>query len=112
HLWREHLHVLDRLREGIYLRGYASKDPLIEYKKEAFYLFENMMFKFKESSISDLLKVEVRSREEVEQEIQREEEQAEKLLKQAVFSGVEDKSDQKGPKRKTLKERLQSKRRR
>ena len=112
HLWREHLHVLDRLREGIYLRGYASKDPLIEYKKEAFYLFENMMFKFKESSISDLLKVEVRSQEEVEQEIQREEEQAEKLLKQAVFSGVEGKSDQKGPKRKTLKERLQLRRRR
>ncbi|MCS7278201.1 MAG: preprotein translocase subunit SecA, partial [Aquificaceae bacterium] len=38
HLWREHLHTMDRLREGIYLRGYASKDPLVEYKKEAFYL--------------------------------------------------------------------------
>lgn len=112
HLWREHLHVLDRLREGIYLRGYASRDPLIEYKKEAFYLFENMMFKFKESSISDLLKVEVKSQEELKQEVQREEEQAEKLLKQAVFSGVEGKADQKGPRRKTLKERLQSKRRR
>jgi len=111
HLWREHLHVLDRLREGIYLRGYASKDPLIEYKKEAFYLFENMMFKFEESSISDLLAVEVRSQEDLKQEIQREEEQTERLLKQAVFSGVEGKADQKGPKRKTLKERLQSKRR-
>lgn len=112
HLWREHLHVLDRLREGIYLRGYASKDPLIEYKKEAFYLFENMMLNFKESSISDLLKVEVKSQEDLRHEIQREEEQTEKLLKQAVFSGVEGKADQKGPRRKTLKERLQSRKRR
>jgi preprotein translocase subunit SecA len=70
-----------------------------------------MMFKFKESSISDLLAVEVRSQEDLKQEIQREEEQTERLLKQAVFSGVEGKADQKGPKRKTLKERLQSKRR-
>lgn len=33
HLWREHLHTMDRLRDSIYLRGYASKDPLVEYKK-------------------------------------------------------------------------------
>ncbi|MCS7284583.1 MAG: preprotein translocase subunit SecA, partial [Hydrogenobacter thermophilus] len=112
HLWREHLHILDRLREGIYLRGYASKDPLVEYKKEAFYLFENMMLNFKERAIFDLMKVEIRSQEELEQEIQREEQQMESLLKQAVFSGVEGKSDQKGPRRKTLKERLQSRRKR
>ncbi|QWK19657.1 MAG: preprotein translocase subunit SecA [Hydrogenobacter thermophilus] len=112
HLWREHLHILDRLREGIYLRGYASKDPLVEYKKEAFYLFENMMLNFKERAISDLIKVEIRSQEELEQEVQREEQQMESLLKQAVFSGVEGKSDQKGPRRKTLKERLQSRRKR
>ncbi|WP_340695552.1 preprotein translocase subunit SecA [Hydrogenobacter thermophilus] len=112
HLWREHLHILDRLREGIYLRGYASKDPLVEYKKEAFYLFENMMLNFKENAISDLLKVEVKSQEDVEKEVQREEEQMDRLLKQAIFSGVEGKADQKGPKKKTLKERLQSRRRR
>lgn len=112
HLWREHLHILDRLREGIYLRGYASKDPLVEYKKEAFYLFENMMLNFKENAISDLLKVEVKSQEDVEKEVQKEEEQMDRLLKQAIFSGVEGKADQKGPKKKTLKERLQSRRRR
>jgi preprotein translocase subunit SecA len=44
HLWREHLHILERLKEGIYLRGYAARDPLIEYKKEAFLLFENVLF--------------------------------------------------------------------
>lgn len=110
HLWREHLHTMDRLREGIYLRGYASKDPLVEYKKEAFYLFEDMLSRFREKVISDLLYAQVRSQEEVQEEIKKEEEQREKLLQWAVFSGVEGKADQsqKGPRRKTLKERLQS----
>ena len=111
HLWREHLHTLDRLRESIYLRGYASKDPLVEYKKEAFYLFEDMLLRFKERTVSDLMRMQVRSQEEVEQEIQREEERKEELLKTAVFSGAEGKSDQKGPRRKTLKERLQARKR-
>ncbi len=111
HLWREHLHVLDRVREGIYLRGYASKDPLVEYKKEAFYLFENMMLNFKESVLSDLLRVEVKSQEDIQEEVKKEEEERERLLQQAVFSGAPGKKDEGGPKRKTLKERLQSKRR-
>ncbi|RMD46910.1 MAG: preprotein translocase subunit SecA, partial [Aquificota bacterium] len=46
-LWKEHLHILDRLRESVYLRGYAQRDPLVEYKKEAFNLFEDMMFRIK-----------------------------------------------------------------
>jgi len=33
-LWQEHLYAMDALREGVYLRGYAQKDPLIEYKTE------------------------------------------------------------------------------
>lgn len=110
HLWREHLHILDRLREGIYLRGYAAKDPLVEYKKESFYLFEDMMRNFKERVIGDVLKLQVRSPEELEEEIEREEEQKEELLKKAVYLAPQEKADQKGPKRKTLKERLQSRR--
>ncbi len=109
HLWREHLHILDRLREGIYLRGYAARDPLVEYKKEAFYLFENMMLEFKERALGDILKVQIRSQEEVMQEEERERQEREKLLQSAVFSGVEGKADQRGPKRKTLKERLKTK---
>ncbi len=35
-LWQEHLYAMDALREGVYLRGYAQKDPLIEYKTEAY----------------------------------------------------------------------------
>ncbi len=106
-LWREHLHTLDRLRESIYLRGYAAKDPLVEYKKEAFYIFEDMLLRFKERTISDLMYMQVKSQEDVEQEVKREEEKRERLLSSAVFYGAEGKSEQKGPKRKTLKERLQ-----
>ncbi len=40
--WKEHLLVIDKLKEGIGLRGYAQKDPLIEYKKEAFGAFETL----------------------------------------------------------------------
>ncbi len=114
HLWREHLHTMDRLRDSIYLRGYASKDPLVEYKKEAFYLFEDMLSRFRERTISDILHMQVRTQEEVQEELRREEQERDKLLSMAVFSGVEGKADQiqKGPKRKTLKERLQARRKR
>ncbi|MFN3263889.1 MAG: preprotein translocase subunit SecA, partial [Aquificaceae bacterium] len=114
HLWREHLHTMDRLRESIYLRGYASKDPLVEYKKEAFYLFEDMLSRFRERTLSDIMHMQVRTQEEVEEELKKEEQEREKLLSMAVFSGAEGKSDQsqKGPKRKTLKERLQARRKR
>uniref|UniRef100_UPI00262029CA preprotein translocase subunit SecA n=1 Tax=Thermocrinis sp. TaxID=2024383 RepID=UPI00262029CA len=108
HLWREHLHILDRLREGIYLRGYAARDPLIEYKKEAFLLFENMLFTLKERVLEDLIKVQIASQEEVEEQVRKEEEERERLLKSAIFSGAEGKADK--PRRKTLKERLKEKR--
>jgi preprotein translocase subunit SecA len=108
HLWREHLHILERLKEGIYLRGYAARDPLIEYKKEAFLLFENMLFTLKERVLQDLIKVQIASQEELEEQVRKEEEERERLLRSAVFSGAEGKADK--PKRKTLKERLKEKR--
>ncbi len=43
HLWKEHLLHLDHLRQGIHLRGYGQRDPLNEYKREAFDLFEAML---------------------------------------------------------------------
>ncbi|MCF7858187.1 MAG: preprotein translocase subunit SecA [Candidatus Cloacimonetes bacterium] len=42
-LWRDHLHEMDLLKEGIGLRAYGQKDPLIEYKKESFYLFQTLV---------------------------------------------------------------------
>ena len=47
--WKEHLLLLDHLRQGIYLRGYAQRDPLNEYKREAFQLFEDMLTALRET---------------------------------------------------------------
>jgi preprotein translocase subunit SecA len=46
--WREHLREMDLLQEGISLRAYGNKDPLIEYKKESFYVFEDMIYRIQE----------------------------------------------------------------
>ena len=53
-LWVDHLTALDDLRDGVRLRGYAQKDPLIEYRKEGFEMFQNLMSKF-EQNLSRML---------------------------------------------------------
>jgi len=57
HLWKEHLLRMDHLKEGINLRAYAQKDPLIEYKKEAFNAFSEMDQLIKTQSIEYFLKL-------------------------------------------------------
>ncbi len=57
--WKEHLLRVDRLKEGINLRGYAQKDPLIEYKKEAFKAFESLNTSIKSEAIEKFLKVQL-----------------------------------------------------
>jgi preprotein translocase subunit SecA len=59
-LWREHLVMLDHLRQAIALRGYGQRDPLQEYKSEAFSLFEAMLSRLREETISKLMRVEIR----------------------------------------------------
>jgi preprotein translocase subunit SecA len=49
-LWKDHLLNMDHLKEGIGLRGYGQKDPLVEYKKESFDMFEGMMERFQEDT--------------------------------------------------------------
>jgi preprotein translocase subunit SecA len=49
-LWKEHLLNMDHLKEGIGLRGYGQKDPLVEYKRESFDMFEAMMQRFQEDT--------------------------------------------------------------
>ena len=58
-LWKEHLHSLDRLKAGINLRAYGQKDPLNEYKFEAFSLFENMFLALDEHIIIAVTKVQI-----------------------------------------------------
>jgi preprotein translocase subunit SecA len=59
HLWREHLVMLEHLRQVIGLRGYGQRDPLNEYKAEAFSLFEAMMSRMREAVTGQLMRVEI-----------------------------------------------------
>jgi preprotein translocase subunit SecA len=59
HLWREHLVMLEHLRQVIGLRGYGQRDPLNEYKAEAFSLFEAMIAHLREAVTGQLMRVEV-----------------------------------------------------
>jgi preprotein translocase subunit SecA len=59
HLWREHLVMLDHLRQVVGLRGYGQRDPLNEYKAEAFALFEAMVAHLREAVTGQLMRVEV-----------------------------------------------------
>ena len=60
HLWKEHLLQLDHLRQGIHLRGYGQRDPLNEYKKEAFALFDGLLDKLRETVTQVLSHLEIR----------------------------------------------------
>ena len=57
--WKDHLLMLDQMRQSIGLRAYAQKDPLNEYKKEAFELFENMLDKLRKTITSVLSYIEI-----------------------------------------------------
>jgi len=59
HLWREHLVILEHLRQVIGLRGYGQRDPLNEYKAEAFALFEAMTARLREAVTAQLMRVEI-----------------------------------------------------
>ncbi|MHB1023074.1 MAG: preprotein translocase subunit SecA [Acidobacteriaceae bacterium] len=50
-LWKDHLLSMDHLKEGIGLRGYAQQDPLVEYKRESYDIFEAMMQRFQEDTV-------------------------------------------------------------
>jgi preprotein translocase subunit SecA len=57
--WREHLYEMDYLREGIYLRAYSQRDPLVEYQREGFDMFAAMMDGIKEESVGFLFHLDV-----------------------------------------------------
>ncbi|HXR39780.1 MAG TPA: preprotein translocase subunit SecA [Terracidiphilus sp.] len=58
-LWKDHLLSMDHLKEGISLRGYAQRDPLVEYKRESFDMFEAMMMKFQEDTVRFLFRMQI-----------------------------------------------------
>jgi len=68
--WRDHLYMMDILKTGIGLRGYNQKDPLVEYKKESFELFQELIERIKIESLKMLNQVELRFEEpEIDEDI-------------------------------------------
>jgi preprotein translocase subunit SecA len=68
--WKDHLLSLDHLKEGIGLRGYGQKDPLVEFKKEAFVLFEDMMARIDNETIRYLFHIQMQQAERSPDEMQ------------------------------------------
>jgi len=64
--WRDHLLTMDHLREGIGLRGYGQKDPKIEYKREGYAFFLEMLDRIRENLLSKLMKIKIAQKEEKE----------------------------------------------
>jgi preprotein translocase subunit SecA len=64
--WKDHLLAMDHLKEGIGLRGYGQRDPLVEYKKEGFEMFAEMSARISSEIVTRLFKIQVQKSQEVE----------------------------------------------
>jgi preprotein translocase subunit SecA len=78
--WKDHLLTLDHLKEGIGLRGYGQKDPLVEFKKEAFSLFEDMMDRIDTEAVRFLFLMQPARPEEEAKQIERRQRQQQRDL--------------------------------
>lgn len=78
--WKDHLLGMDHLKEGINLRAYAQKDPLSEYKREAFTLFEQMRVTVKRAVVQNIFYVQLYTQDEIEELKRKQEEQLEAQL--------------------------------
>jgi len=85
--WMNHLDDIDYLREGIGLRGYGQRDPLVEYKKEAFLLFQNLMAAVRSAVITNIFKVGIVKEEPAPQK---------NILEEAKYQGAEEQPTQFG----------------
>ncbi len=83
--WKEHLTSMDYLRQGIYLRGYAQKQPKQEFKRESFLLFQQMLERIKHELVQLLARVRIRSEEEVQALEEQQRAQAEAQAKTMQF---------------------------
>jgi preprotein translocase subunit SecA len=88
--WRDHLTQMDHLREGIGLRGYGSRDPKVEYKREGHELFSSMVGEIDHNTLVELFHVQLMSPEEVRREAERQRRAAEALRRAAELKGAAD----------------------
>jgi preprotein translocase subunit SecA len=78
--WKDHLLSMDNLKEGINLRAYAQKDPLTEYKRESFSLFENMKIEVKKAVVSNIFSVHLYTQVEIDEIKRKQKEQLDAQL--------------------------------
>jgi len=67
HHWKDHLLAIDQLKEGIGLRGYGQKDPRIEYQKEAYQMFLEMLDRIKRDTVEKLFAIQIAKEQEVKE---------------------------------------------
>ena len=93
--WKDHLLSMDHIKEGINLRAYAQKDPLTEYKRESFNLFEDMRFQIKRAIVENIFSVRLYTKEEIEEIQRRHQEELEQKLRdhQRSIEMAENKTD-------------------
>ncbi len=97
--WRDHLALMDQLRQGIHLRGYAQKDPKQEYKRESFELFAEMLEHIKHEVVTLLSRVQIQSEDDVAAiEAQRRQQQhaAEMEFQHAEVNAMAEEGDEDG----------------
>src|SRR4051795_10711909 len=87
--WREHLYEMDYLRAGIHLRAMANRDPVVEYQREGFDMFNAMLDGIKEESVGFLFNLEVKTKEEQEAEAAEKQAQAEAEALPRAQAGTE-----------------------
>ncbi len=87
--WRRHLLSMDHLREGIGLRGYGQKNPKLEYKREGFAMFQDMMFSIYTESVKRLFSVQVVTQDAVEKFEQKEQKKEAEVQKNTTAPTLE-----------------------
>jgi len=80
--WKDHLLAMDHLKEGIGLRGYGQRDPLVEYKKESYNLFEDLMGRIEEDTLRFLFLLQPVEEQKQAEQMERKRKRAEFLMSQ------------------------------
>jgi preprotein translocase subunit SecA len=84
--WKDHLLAMDHLKEGIGLRAYGQRDPLVEYKRESFDMFSQMKERIENDAVRFLFRLEPMTQEEREKEAERRRKEQEQIFRAASRS--------------------------
>ena len=85
-LWKDHLLAMDHMKEGIGLRGYGQLNPLVEYQKEGFAMFESMMDVMQRDIVEKVFTVQVQRQQDVEQVQQQQQQQQQRAQQRVTMS--------------------------